>query len=508
MTDQSSDEDSDMNLQISPSHSEEDSQNEREVASDGSDGDDISERETGTESENENHSEPHPSSEWVEFNKKVISMRPLFKSAKVQFIHKTSRSIKILRNKKGAPEQVEKNKKKADRLVQEIAYINRLKKDVIAKFALLHSKDEVTKIVNNADSTMEYRVKAKLASMPKISNAANDYHEKHPDWRESLFKLIQLAGKSMKKKRRKIRGKSNKGSKINEENRQNAKNQSKKFKDIDDIDSERFGVSNFPEPPPGLEESDEENSVDGSEDQDDDDDSEDQSLDGSDDDSLLKRGGLNFGPSKRNFKSTLPQNIEFGNKAQKGRGETVEHSTKKTLPHKQKLAPSQKESTLVNNKKETARNYGQMNQDLKFPTKGISVKTKRQHSGNSSDEDTSEPESKSNTNVDPFFMTSDNKEYKTLWKVEPADSFKNKKPNEPEFMFKNARPYKDVVTGKNKNEPPKGKVARLDRREKKTAGGKNQQTEVPLEKLHPSWQAKKKMSAVAFQGKKVVFDDD
>ncbi|KAF6207587.1 hypothetical protein GE061_016034, partial [Apolygus lucorum] len=500
MTDQSSDENPDLSLQVSDSKSEEDSQ-EDDVDPDGSDSEELSERETGAESENEVDSEPQSCLEWVEFNKKVISMRPIFKSAKVQFIHRSTRSIKILRNKKGAPEQVEKNKKKADRLVQEIAYIKRLKRDVIPKFALLHSKEEVTKIVNNADSTMEYRVKAKLASTPKISKAANDYHESHPDWRDSLFKLIQLAGKNMKKKRRKIRGKSNSGSITNEENRQKAKKQSKNFQDVD-FDSERFGVSNFPEAPPGFEKSDEENSDDESEEQDQ---SEGESLEGSDDDSPEN---LNLRTSKPNFKITLPRSTKSTTVHEevksKGNLESRENHTKKILPAKKKLASAPKEFTKVNNKKVVDRN-GKIDNDVKFPTKGKGVKTKRQNTGNSSDEDMSESES--NTNVDPFFMTSDNKEYKTMWKVEPADSFKNKKPNEPEFMFKNARPFNDVLSGKSKKGPPKAKVAKLDRREKKTTSGKSQ-AEVPLEKLHPSWQAKKKMGAVAFQGKKVVFDDD
>lgn len=51
-------------------------------------------------------------------------MRPLFKQAKIQFINNTSRQIKKIKKKKGTKEQIEQNLRKAERMAQEIAYVN------------------------------------------------------------------------------------------------------------------------------------------------------------------------------------------------------------------------------------------------------------------------------------------------------------------------------------------------------------------------------------------------
>ncbi|BES87474.1 Serum response factor Hypothetical protein protein 1 [Nesidiocoris tenuis] len=438
------------------------------MSDDGSLSGDEAERETGTDSDSENENDrdlkptvdsPQLTEELVEFNKLVVSMRPLFKQAKIQFINNTSRQIKKIKKKKGTKEQIEQNLRKAERMAQEIAYVNRLKKDVVAKFALLHSEEELKKIIVSADSTMEYRVKAKVACIPAILNAAKKYHADHPDWVEKLYKLVQLGGKNKKRERRKLRGKGrNKksGKSLTDDRPSQVAKKKKEQTSAEKIgeSSNRFHESNFPAPPPMLEEW-----------------------------SKVESGNpLDGSIGEYEFEQSLSTAIR----------QKTDQSNRKNNRPKPQLPVDESDCKRPKLKEDKIRKRGPKN-DLSSQ----SSQPKKLLPAN--------PRPKIKASVDPFFRTTDDKEYKTYCRVEPADSAK---PKDAKVSLKNLTPFADLKKGiKSKN--GLNRKPQSNRNAGPLKSGKSKLPAMETEQLHPSWQAKKKLqiATAPFQGKKIVFDD-
>lgn len=359
------------------------------------------------------------------------------------------------------------------------------------------------------ESSMEYRVKAKVAAMPKISKAADDYHQTHPDWRETLIKLIQLAGSKMKKKRRKMRGKG-KSRKKKPEERANEKKQAPRKVEAEDDGTGRFDASNFPEPPRM------ENLV--------------ANTDSSGGENEWNTPNVRFGSSSEGEPSSEEEQEEDLNLRKTSNNLQTRRKKERGLPNEEVEIPSQKRGRIIETSQERMKkpfveeklkepikrkavNSGKSQEKLPEnvkPNLAHEAKKMKMDSYDEPDESDIEEQPQGSVkphNVDPFFMTSDNKEYKTLWKVEPADSFKNKdkdKEKESVFAFKNARTYQDVISGK----PARPNKPMPNKKEKRPV--KPEQGKLDPAKLHPSWQAKKKLNLATapFQGKKIVFGDD
>ncbi|PIK38130.1 putative serum response factor-binding protein 1 [Apostichopus japonicus] len=73
----------------------------------------------------------------VQFNNEVVIMRKTVKKVKVQVVKNLTRQIKQLRNKKGKPEELEKNKRRCDRLVEVMQAMKRWVPDDVTYSALM-----------------------------------------------------------------------------------------------------------------------------------------------------------------------------------------------------------------------------------------------------------------------------------------------------------------------------------------------------------------------------------
>ncbi|XP_056393328.1 serum response factor-binding protein 1 [Hyla sarda] len=103
----------------------------------------------------------------LNLNNEVVKMRKDVKKVKALTIRKLIRHSAKLKSKKGTEEQVLKNQRRAQRLLEEILTMKRLKPDDVTKTAL---REDINfdSILNKADSTVENRAVTRLVTHPLI----------------------------------------------------------------------------------------------------------------------------------------------------------------------------------------------------------------------------------------------------------------------------------------------------------------------------------------------------
>ncbi|XP_046400753.1 serum response factor-binding protein 1-like [Ischnura elegans] len=126
-------------------------------------------------------------------NNEIVAMRKVVKQAKVQVIHRLSREIKNLRTKEGSEELKSKCNGKADRRKDDIFAIKKLKPDEVSKFALKNFEDPVKKI-GDARVSVELRAYFRLAASRVLSARVNAFREQHPDWKDCIYELLDGLG--------------------------------------------------------------------------------------------------------------------------------------------------------------------------------------------------------------------------------------------------------------------------------------------------------------------------
>lgn len=123
--------------------------------------------------------------EKIEINDEIVRMRKLVKQARVRVIHKLTREAKTLRAKKGTEKQLEKNKKKADKLINEIHFLKKLKNDNITKFGISNKKS-LQEILQSKKSKVSTRIMARITEHKLLKNAIIQFRDKYPDYEQHL----------------------------------------------------------------------------------------------------------------------------------------------------------------------------------------------------------------------------------------------------------------------------------------------------------------------------------
>ncbi|XP_005098916.2 serum response factor-binding protein 1 [Aplysia californica] len=138
----------------------------------------------------------------MSLNNKIVNMRQVVKRAKVQVINKLCRQIKDLKKKKGTEEQKTKNLQKAERLIEEIDSMKKLKEDKVSKYALANttSFEEISKATIKAGP----RALARLSAHPLMVKKVDDFRQQHQDWRDlAAYLLVKQTGRRFKTKKQK-----------------------------------------------------------------------------------------------------------------------------------------------------------------------------------------------------------------------------------------------------------------------------------------------------------------
>ncbi|CAH1255544.1 SRFBP1 [Branchiostoma lanceolatum] len=100
---------------------------------------------------------------FTELNKEIVLLRGDVKRARLLLIQALCRNIRKLRDKKGKPEQLAKNKHRAEKLYEDITVLKGLKPDDVTKAGLFADLDE-HKVLSDPTSSSKERAMARLIS--------------------------------------------------------------------------------------------------------------------------------------------------------------------------------------------------------------------------------------------------------------------------------------------------------------------------------------------------------
>ncbi|GFR76965.1 serum response factor-binding protein 1 [Elysia marginata] len=135
-------------------------------------------------------------------NNKVVNMRQVVKRTKVHVINKLCKNIAALKKKKGTEEQKAQNLRKAERLIEEIDSIKRLREDKVSKYSLANTMTFTD--VCKSSLLAGPRAMARLADHPIMQKVVGDFRTQHPDWRDlAAYLLIKQTGRRFKTKKQK-----------------------------------------------------------------------------------------------------------------------------------------------------------------------------------------------------------------------------------------------------------------------------------------------------------------
>ncbi|CAG7730519.1 unnamed protein product [Allacma fusca] len=132
-----------------------------------------------------------------ELNNHIVLMRKSIRQAKVHIIRKLSREVKKLRERRGAEEVQQKSNRKADRLVKDIVSIKGFEEDKVS-ISALRTTLELDAVLQNPNSTAEDRALVRLASHPSVNAQVTKYRDANPHWRLQIPVLLEKTPQKLK----------------------------------------------------------------------------------------------------------------------------------------------------------------------------------------------------------------------------------------------------------------------------------------------------------------------
>lgn len=131
----------------------------------------------------------------VEVNNEIVQLRKPVRRASTCVINKLIREAKALHNKQGTEKQVEKNKKRGDKLLREVSIVRTVRDDEISKFGIANL-DRLQEIIQDSKTDDKTRAIAKVVKFKPLSTRIAEFREKFPNYRE----LLDSKKKKKKKK--------------------------------------------------------------------------------------------------------------------------------------------------------------------------------------------------------------------------------------------------------------------------------------------------------------------
>ncbi|CAH0587914.1 unnamed protein product [Chrysodeixis includens] len=473
------------------------------------------------------------------FNNEVILLKKKLNQAKIQIIHKLTRKAKQLTEKK-APEQLqEKLKRKAESAVKEVLIIKKIKAKDIAKFIVTH-KGELNTFLNKPQVDND-----KACARLLLHKALQDKYK----FIRGRFSNVPIKDLFMSRlERRKIKKEEKEKQKEKQKNKKKAKD-NKVVNSEGDWNVEDVGVDGNGEGNGKLSDDDDKALSD---------DDEMSGDDASDDDGESGDEGESGGNAASDDESEQadeveasgdeeilePQNDESANEdSDSGKEDDVivkpSPKVKAAITEVKVKEPESKKIELpkeINKvippkkvvKKNPEKKLKELNKSTKFNEKIHQKKLKNE-----------DGPAAQNKIVDPFFITSTGENYMSVVEPRAPDEIKDEHMqgnrrlrravmfgHVPKSKLRQNNSYKeDRFNKQNKFDRPNNfksnfndkpqfndrKSFNNDFNNKRGFNNRNDSqnnVEAKPEKLHPSWEAKKKKSGILpFEGKKIVFDD-
>ncbi|XP_054911879.1 serum response factor-binding protein 1 [Poeciliopsis prolifica] len=145
----------------------------------------------GKEAEVSSTAEGKKPSDVLNLNNEVVKMRKEVKRVKALIIRKLTRQIVALKKKKGKEAEMERNQRRAARLLEEVHSMKKLPPDRVTKTALQKNLN-FEHVCKNPKSTMLDRAVARIASHPQFRKKIESIRAAVKDFREERNKPRKL----------------------------------------------------------------------------------------------------------------------------------------------------------------------------------------------------------------------------------------------------------------------------------------------------------------------------
>uniref|UniRef100_A0A087XHA3 Serum response factor-binding protein 1 n=1 Tax=Poecilia formosa TaxID=48698 RepID=A0A087XHA3_POEFO len=166
---------------------EEDDEEEEATSSDNNNDDEEQEAGGGKEAEPSSAAEEKKPSDVLNLNNEVVKMRKEVKRVKALIIRKLTRQIVALKKKKGKEAEMERNQRRAERLLEEVHSMKKLSPDEVTRTALEKNLNFEC-VCKNPKSTMLDRATARIASHPQFRKKIESIRAAVKDFREERTK--------------------------------------------------------------------------------------------------------------------------------------------------------------------------------------------------------------------------------------------------------------------------------------------------------------------------------
>ncbi|XP_008298705.1 serum response factor-binding protein 1 [Stegastes partitus] len=139
-------------------------------------------------------SEEKKPSDVLNLNNEVVKMRKEVKRVRALIIRKLTRQIAALKKKKGKEVEIERNQRRAARLLEEVHAIKNLVPDVVTKTALQKTLN-FEQVCKNPKSTISDRAVARVATHPQFNKKIEDIKAAVKAFKEERMKDGKQGGK-------------------------------------------------------------------------------------------------------------------------------------------------------------------------------------------------------------------------------------------------------------------------------------------------------------------------
>ncbi|XP_068622669.1 serum response factor-binding protein 1 [Battus philenor] len=422
------------------------------------------------------------------FNNEIILMKKNLNQARIQVIHKLTRKAKTLAEKKTQEKLKEKFRKKAESAVKEVLIIKKIKAKDLAKFIVTH-EGELTKFLNKPEVDQE-KACARLLLHKSLQEKYKYIRERFGNTSIQDLFMSRLERRKLKKEARE-----------KQKNKKKAKEASKMVNAEGSWDVEELGDNKN---------GDVQNKLSINEDEEDENDPSEAEQSDEEVNSCDENEEDNSMSDSQESNNDTTQHNEIEDDDDNSSDSIIAKIDKDITSDKVKLEinTTNREKPVLLNKPSNKKK--DVNKNKNFNEKIL----KRKFNKETNDSPVQEVKI-----VDPFFITPTGESYMSVVEPRQPDEVKDihsqgnrkyrravmfghvPKPKERRNDFRQERRFKDLSDTNNQfnNYSRKNNI-------KSNVNVKEESDKV--EKLHPSWEAKKRKSGILpFEGKKIVFDD-
>ncbi|CAK9804333.1 Serum response factor-binding protein 1 [Anthophora plagiata] len=119
----------------------------------------------------------------IELNNEIVLLRQIVRQARICVVNKLVREAKKLRSNHGNEKQLEKNKRRAEKLLREVFALKRIKDDDISRFGIINFEN-LQDILEDSRTDDGTRAMVKVVRYKSLNLGIVKVREKFPNYNE------------------------------------------------------------------------------------------------------------------------------------------------------------------------------------------------------------------------------------------------------------------------------------------------------------------------------------